>query len=121
MEHELDSLVTGSDTWAVPCEPESVIPWHDRSVLSDRQLSLESWWGQHQPQLHIDIEPWVMFHMDQSGLEFSKDTLTSALDALARQGSSRQRLLSAEALGVLKSTRDGFKRETQSYWGGGGG
>ena len=117
MEKDLDSLVHGDDSWADIVEPPACIPWHDRSVLTDRQVSLESWWGQQQPQLHVDLEPWVMFFMDKSGAPFTKELLLQALDSLSTQGSSKQRLLAAESIISVTNTRDGFQRETQSYWG----
>ena len=117
MEKELDSLVHGNDSWTAVVDPLAFIPWHDRAALSDRQVSLESWWDQHQPQLHVDIEPWVMFFMDKSGAHFSKDLLLQALDSLKTQGSSKQRLLAGESIHLINSIQDGFQRETQSYWG----
>ena len=74
LEQDLNVLVSGSDSRTVPDAPEFYIPWHDRSILSDRQLSLEAWRGQHKPQLHIDIEHWVMYHMDRPGSYFPKET-----------------------------------------------
>ena len=112
-----EALVSGLGAWAVPVEPESFISWHDRSVLTDRQLALESWWDQHQPQLHVDIEPWVMYQMGKSGDAFSKATLDSAMDTLSKRGSPKQRLLESEAVLITGATGDVFKRETQSYWG----
>ena len=117
MEHELDTLISGSDSWNIPFGPDSFIAWHDRSILSDRQLSLEAWWGRQQPQLHVAIEPWVMYHMDQSGADFSKGTLIDALDVLSQQGSSKQRSMAAGSANAIKNTRGCFRRETQSYWG----
>ena len=64
LERDLNALVSGSDAWTVPNEPDACIPWHDRSALSDRQVSLEARWGQQQPQPHVDIEPWIMYYMD---------------------------------------------------------
>ena len=117
LENDLNALVSGSDDWSVPIEPDAVIPWHDRSVLTDRQVAIETWWDKHQPQLHIDIEPCVMFRMGKSGEPFSRESLVSALTSLSEMGSSKQRLPAAEALLVTGSRGGGFKRETQSYWG----
>ena len=117
MEKDLNSLVHGDDSWAEIIEPSSSIPWHDRSILTDRQISLESWWDQQQPQLHVELEPWVMYFMGKSGAPFSKELLLQALDSLTTRGSSKQRLLASESIVAVTNIRDGFHRETQSYWG----
>ena len=118
MEQVLDTLVSGTDDWAVPCEPESSIPWRDRSVLSERQLPLETWRGRHQPHLHIDIEPWAMYRMDQSGADFSRDSLMGALDILPSRGPPNNGCWNLN-LRILSKTREmvlNAKRSLTGVW-----
>ena len=98
-------------------KPGQLIPWHDRSLLTNRQSSLEAWWGQAQPRVDSNIEPWVMHFTVKTQLPFSMDMLKDALSALSTRGSSKQRLLAVEGLAYLDQVKDGHQKETQSYWG----
>ena len=104
LEHDLNSLVSGSDARTVPLDPESFIPWHDRPTLTDRQLCLESRRHQHQPQLHAEIESCAMFQMGKSGMDFCKDSLVEALTLLTKQGSPKQRLLASESIAAIAAS-----------------
>ena len=59
LERRLDKFVNGNDGWTEPTDADNATPWNDRSLLTDRQIALESGWDQHRPQSHIDMEPCV--------------------------------------------------------------
>ena len=117
LENKMDQLVHGTDSWAETNAPDHLIPWRDRSVLTSRQNALEAWWGQTQPRIDVQIEPWIMHYMDKSVQPFSLELLKQGLSDLSNQGSSKQRLLATEGLTALNSTCVGHQAATQSYWG----
>ena len=90
---------------------------HDRSILTERQSTHESWMGQSHPQLHSIVEPCVMHHMDISGRPFPVELLAEALTELSQSGSPKHRLLALESLDYASHMKDGHQRATQSYWG----
>ena len=119
MEEDMGKLVNGTDDWASFNENVRAIPWHDRSVLSDRQVALETWRGRYQPILQVDIEPWAVFYMAQPRKGFSMELLKGGggLGELSKNGTSKQRILPDDALISLTRTKDGEPRVAHSYWG----
>ena len=116
MEDPLSNLV--SNTADGPnVEPSTTsIPWHDRSILTELQSSLETGRSQFQPELNPMVEPWVMHYMDASEQPFSIARLMGALKAFPHSGSSKQQMLEIEAIGVYTHRKDGRRRVTHPYW-----
>ena len=112
MEGKLDRLVHGTDEWADQTNPGQLIPWNDRSALTNRQTALEAWRDQAQPRIDVNIEPWVMRYMDIAAAPFSMDLLKNDLMDLASQGSSKQRLLAEEGLAYMGRAKYGHRKGT---------
>ena len=79
----------------------------------ERQASLETRRGQVHPELHSAVEPCVMHYMGAAVQPISIALLMEALTALSQSGSSKQRLLALDALGIYPHRKDGHRRVTQ--------
>lgn len=117
LEKDMYEMVTGPDDWSTLQEPDIAIPGRDRSALTSRHLSLESWMSQHRPLSNPEIEPWILYYMDQSNKAFPREVPMEATYQLSKKGSSNQRLLSVESVSSPSSAKDGHQLVTQSYWG----
>ena len=99
-------------------EPSTTsIPRRGKSILAERQSSLETRRGKVQPELHPMVDPWVMHYVGASEQPCSITLLMGALKAFPHIGSPKQQLLEIEALEVYTHRKDGHHRVTQSYWG----
>ena len=99
-------------------EPSTTsIPRHDRSIPTERHASLETRMDQVQPEQHPMVGSWATDYVDSPAQPFSITLLMGALKAQSQSGSSKQQILSLEALEVYTRRKDGHRRVTQSYWG----
>ena len=117
MEAPLCNLVSNTADWPYVEPSTKSNPWHGRAILTERQASLGTWWGQVQPELHSMVEPWVMRYVGASERPFPITLLMGALKAPPHSGSSKQQLLAIEASGVYTHRKDGHQRVTRPYWG----
>ena len=112
MESKLEQLVHGTDEWGDLTNTDQLIPWHDRSALTNRHTALEAWRGQAQPRIDSSIEQWAMRFMGSSSGHFSMDLMKNALSVLLPNGSPKQRLLAEEGADYLDQLKDGRQKET---------
>ena len=93
-----EQLVTGPDGLDVPGQNRNAIPWYGRSLLTDRQTSLGSRWGQFRSPLGPQIEPLIPVFVGKSGKPFPVDLVAESPASFPsgenpRKGSSRRMLL----------------------------